>query len=71
MNALTENEMMHVTGGEVSSDAVYGAAIGVSVLALGALLTIATGGAAAPLVAIWGLGVLGTGANVTAIAVSQ
>ena len=71
MNELTKAEMTVITGGEVSSDAVYGAAIGVSVLALGALITIATGGVAAPLVAIWGLGVLGTGANITALVSTQ
>lgn len=71
MNELTEKEMTHVVGGEVSSDTIYTAGITVSVLALGALITIASGGAAAPLVAIWGLGVLGTGANITAIAATQ
>ncbi|MBA3850116.1 MAG: hypothetical protein C0502_08990 [Opitutus sp.] len=70
MKELNDIEMMHVHGGEVSSDTIYAAAIGVSVFALGALIVVATGGAAAPAVAVWGLGALGTAANGAAIAVS-
>jgi hypothetical protein len=71
MNELTEKEMVQVTGGEVSSDVLYGAGITVSVLVLGTLFTLATGGAGAPVAAVWALGILGTTANATAIAAAQ
>lgn len=70
MNELTKNEMTEVCGG-VSSDVLYGTGITVSVLALGTLFTLLSGGAAAPVVAVWALGVLGTADNATAIAASQ
>lgn len=70
MIELTENEMYVIHGGAVSNDATYGAAIAVSVFALGALITIATAGVAAPAVVAIGLGVVGTAANASAIAVA-
>lgn len=70
MNELTDTELHNINGGELSSDTVYATAVGVSLFALGALITIATAGAAAPAVVAIGMGVVGTVANGTAIAAS-
>ena len=65
---LNRDELAEIGGGEVSSDTLYGVAVGVSLAVLGALATIATAGVAAPVVVTVSLGVLGTVANGTAIA---
>jgi len=71
MNDMTDVELKNTNGGAVSAEAIYGAAIGASLFALGALVTIATAGVAAPAVVATGLGVVGTVANGSAIAASQ
>lgn len=73
MKELNEHQLVDIRGGTVSSDTLYAAAIGVSIFALGALIVAATGGAGAaavPGLVSWGLGIVGTAANASAIAVA-
>ncbi len=71
MKYLRRNELASVSGGLVESGVLYGTAVGVGLFALGALVTIATAGVAAPAIVALGLGALGTVANATAIVAAE